>query len=30
MTSDATEPHLDYTYLERVILTVQQALRQEH
>jgi hypothetical protein len=29
MTSDATEPNPDYAYLERIILAVQQALRQE-
>lgn len=29
MTSDATEPNPDYDYLERIILSVQQALRQE-
>lgn len=29
MTSDATEPNPDWTYLERIILAVQQALRQE-
>lgn len=29
MTGDATEPNPDYAYLERIILAVQQALRQE-
>lgn len=29
MTSDATEPNPDYAYLERIILAVQHALRQE-
>lgn len=29
LTSDATEPNPDYAYLERIILAVQQALRQE-
>ncbi|QXI02484.1 hypothetical protein HV782_011015 [Pseudomonas monsensis] len=29
MTSDAKEPNPDYAYLERIILAVQQALRQE-
>ncbi|MBD9443055.1 hypothetical protein [Pseudomonas sp. PDM04] len=29
MTSGATEPNPDWTYLERIILAVQQALRQE-